>query len=58
VAVGAFLRGELPFLGINSVIEQVVLASDGGPLGTYEDVAVVDEWARRAAEQACARHSG
>ncbi|MBN1321166.1 MAG: 1-deoxy-D-xylulose-5-phosphate reductoisomerase [Thermoleophilia bacterium] len=57
VAVRAFLGGKLPFLGINSVVEQVVLASDGGSLGTYEDVTVVDEWARRAAEQACARYS-
>ncbi|NLO28325.1 MAG: 1-deoxy-D-xylulose-5-phosphate reductoisomerase [Actinobacteria bacterium] len=58
VAVRAFLKGELSFLGINSVVEHVVLESDGGPLGTYEDVAAVDEWARRAAEQACRRCLG
>lgn len=58
VAVRSFLKGMLPFLGISEVVEEVLQASDGGTLGTYDEVAAVDGWARRAAVEACTRHSG
>ena len=57
VAVHGFLEGKLPFLGINSVVEQVSMESEGGPLGTYRDVAAVDGWARRAAADALGWYS-
>lgn len=56
VAVRGFLEGKLSFLGINSVVEHVLRESEGGPLGTYRDVAAVDEWARRAATSALRRY--
>jgi 1-deoxy-D-xylulose-5-phosphate reductoisomerase len=54
VAVRAFLAGELPFLGITEVVAQVLGESPGGAVGTYEEAAAVDDWARDKARQACA----
>jgi 1-deoxy-D-xylulose-5-phosphate reductoisomerase len=56
VAVRAFLKDVLSFPGIYKVVEAVLERSHGGELGTYEEVAAVDEWARRIAEDACAKH--
>jgi len=53
VAVRAFLRGSLPFLGITAVVEEVLQASDSGSFGAYEEAVAVDRWARRLAEGAC-----
>ncbi len=57
VAVNAFLQGVLPFMGIYQVVETVLAQSDGGDLGTYAEVAAVDELARSRAAQACAGQS-
>jgi 1-deoxy-D-xylulose-5-phosphate reductoisomerase len=54
VAVRAFLEGFLPFQGIVQVVEAVLEQSSAGSLGTYAEVADVDEWARRMATEACA----
>lgn len=53
VAVSAFLEGVLPFVGIYELVEAVVARSGGGDLGTYAEVASVDEWARRKAAEVC-----
>jgi 1-deoxy-D-xylulose-5-phosphate reductoisomerase len=58
VAVHAFLDGTISFTGIFRVVEAVLAESSGGTLGTYEEVIVVDEWARRRAAQACEAVSG
>jgi len=49
VAVGAFLEGRLPFLGIAEVAERVLAQSDRGDFGTYQEVEGVDTWAREQA---------
>lgn len=49
VAVGAFLRGKLPFLGICEVVEEVIKDSPGGSFGTYEEAVSVDKRARGVA---------
>ena len=54
VAVRAFLDGALPFAGICMVVEAVLEQSAGGRLGTYDEVAAVDSWARERAAEACA----
>jgi 1-deoxy-D-xylulose-5-phosphate reductoisomerase len=56
-AVGAFLGGKLPFLGIYEVVETVLAETAKGDLGTYAEAAAVDEWARGKARDACARLS-
>jgi 1-deoxy-D-xylulose-5-phosphate reductoisomerase len=53
VAVGAFLEGRLPFLGIYEIVEQVLRAGGEGYFATYEEVVVVDQWARHTAEDKC-----
>jgi 1-deoxy-D-xylulose-5-phosphate reductoisomerase len=53
VAVKAFLRGEVPFLGIGEVVERVLASADTGSIGTYAEAVAVDAWARRTAERAC-----
>ncbi len=55
IAVHAFLRGELPFLGISEVVAEVLRESPVGAVGTYQEAVTVDGWAREAALQACAR---
>jgi 1-deoxy-D-xylulose-5-phosphate reductoisomerase len=56
VAVHAFLEGTLPFLGICSVVAEVIGESKDGHLGTYEEAVLVDGWARNRAAEACRRH--
>jgi 1-deoxy-D-xylulose-5-phosphate reductoisomerase len=56
VAVHAFLKGDLPFLGICKVVEEVVRASGEGCFGNYDDAAGLDLAARRTAVEACSRH--
>ncbi len=50
VAVAAFLRGRLPFLGIPSVVEDALQAADGAPARDLEDLVEADAEARRLAE--------
>ncbi|MDP9347750.1 MAG: 1-deoxy-D-xylulose-5-phosphate reductoisomerase [Gemmatimonadota bacterium] len=50
VAVAAFLRGELSFLGIGEAIEEALSAWAGGEAATLEDVLDADAWARRVTE--------
>ncbi len=57
VAVGAFLDGALPFLGIAEVVEQVLGESGEGTFGTYEEVVDVDREARKKAGALVARVS-
>jgi 1-deoxy-D-xylulose-5-phosphate reductoisomerase len=58
VAVRAFLKGDLPFLGISVVVERIVQASGTGCFATYDEAVAVDTQARRMAVEACARHGG
>jgi 1-deoxy-D-xylulose-5-phosphate reductoisomerase len=51
VAVGAFLDGRLPFLGIPEVVEEALSASDGAAARDRDDLVAVDADARRLAEQ-------
>jgi 1-deoxy-D-xylulose-5-phosphate reductoisomerase len=53
VAVGAFLRGEIPFGCISEIIERVLQAHTSVPAVTLDAVREADRWAReRAAEYA------
>ncbi|MGO3796075.1 MAG: 1-deoxy-D-xylulose-5-phosphate reductoisomerase [Pauljensenia sp.] len=52
VLVDAFLRGELPWLGIVDTLTEVVGAHEGIPEPTLEDVLGVEEWARARAREA------
>jgi 1-deoxy-D-xylulose-5-phosphate reductoisomerase len=51
VAVRAFLGGELGFMGIAEVVDEVLRKSDVGDFGTYEEVESVDTWARQMARR-------
>jgi 1-deoxy-D-xylulose-5-phosphate reductoisomerase len=57
VAVRAFLKGELAFLGISEVVKTVAEAGAGGSFGTYDEVVAVDRWARQAARDRCAEYA-
>lgn len=57
VAVGAFLEGRLPFLGICEVVEQVVKDSPEGSFGTYKEAVSVDRWARSLAVEVVRAHA-
>jgi 1-deoxy-D-xylulose-5-phosphate reductoisomerase len=52
VAVGAFLDGRLPFLGIAEVVEQTLEEAEGAPLADVDELVAADAEARRLAEQA------
>ncbi len=53
VAVGSFLRGDVPFGCISEIIERVLQAHTSAPATTLEVVREADRWAReRAAEYA------
>jgi 1-deoxy-D-xylulose-5-phosphate reductoisomerase len=54
VAVRAFLDGDLSFVGISQVVEAVIGQTEGGTLGTYEEVATVDSTSRLMAKAICA----
>ena len=49
VAVGAFLSGELPFLGIAEVVERTLAAAECRPARDLPDLVEIDAAARRAA---------
>jgi 1-deoxy-D-xylulose-5-phosphate reductoisomerase len=55
-AVAAFLAGELDFLGIPRVVEEVLAAHEGGPADSIDAVLAADRWARREARARTARH--
>jgi 1-deoxy-D-xylulose-5-phosphate reductoisomerase len=52
VAVGAFLEGRLPFLGIPEVVQQTLGAADGAPARDVDELVEIDAEARRLAEKA------
>ncbi|MVN86608.1 1-deoxy-D-xylulose-5-phosphate reductoisomerase [Deinococcus sp. HMF7620] len=52
VAVDAFLAGQLDFLGIARLIEQVLDETPAGAL-TWDTLAEVDAWARTRAQELC-----
>ena len=54
VAVGAFLDGRLPFLGIAEVVEETLGASEGAPARDLDELISVDSEARRFAERGLA----
>jgi 1-deoxy-D-xylulose-5-phosphate reductoisomerase len=51
VAVGAFLAGGLPFLGIADAVEETLAAVDGAPARDLDDLVEADAEARRLAER-------
>jgi 1-deoxy-D-xylulose-5-phosphate reductoisomerase len=51
VAVGAFLKGRLPFLGIGEVVEEALAAADGAPAPDFAALVDADADARRLAER-------
>jgi 1-deoxy-D-xylulose-5-phosphate reductoisomerase len=57
VAVAAFLEGNLPFLGIPAVIEQVLERMPASPLRSIEDVLAADAEARRLAREVSVRQA-
>jgi 1-deoxy-D-xylulose-5-phosphate reductoisomerase len=52
VAVGAFLEGRLPFLGIADVVEDALAAADGSAARDLHELVAADEAARRHVEDA------
>jgi 1-deoxy-D-xylulose-5-phosphate reductoisomerase len=54
VAVGAFLAGRLPFLGIAEAVERVLDAVSGAPAADLDELLEADAEARRLAERAVA----
>ena len=52
VAVAAFLAGRLRFLGIASIVEDILGAVDGAPAGDLDELIEADGEARRLAEEA------
>jgi 1-deoxy-D-xylulose-5-phosphate reductoisomerase len=58
VAVAAFLAGRLRFLDIAEVVAEAVGANAFDSVGTYEEAASVDGWARETARRACAQRAG
>jgi 1-deoxy-D-xylulose-5-phosphate reductoisomerase len=57
IAVRAFLGGDFPFLGIDSVVEEIMHAGGAGDLEDYDEAVAVDLEARQMAARACSRHS-
>jgi 1-deoxy-D-xylulose-5-phosphate reductoisomerase len=54
VAVGAFLEGRLPFLGIAELVEETLDAADGSPARDVDELIAADREARRLAERGMA----
>jgi 1-deoxy-D-xylulose-5-phosphate reductoisomerase len=54
VAVGAFLEGSLPFLGIPEVVQRTLDAADPAPARDVDELVELDAEARRLAEKALA----
>lgn len=55
VAVRAFLEGRVSFSGIWRVVDEVMQKTEETAVGTYEEAAAVDGWARGQADAACLR---
>ena len=55
VAVAAFLRGALPFTGIDTIVETVMNAHTASRVESFEQLEEVDAAARHAAEELVAR---
>ncbi|MER6944609.1 1-deoxy-D-xylulose-5-phosphate reductoisomerase [Nonomuraea sp. NPDC000554] len=53
----AFIRGELPFLGIVDTVAKVVEEHDVTPAGSVEEVLAADAWARARASELAAGQS-
>ncbi|MCW2388211.1 1-deoxy-D-xylulose-5-phosphate reductoisomerase [Sphingobium sp. B11D3B] len=51
IAVGAFLDGQIGFLDIGRIVEDVLARSDAGRIATLEDVQAIDRSARAMAER-------
>ncbi|MDO8915599.1 MAG: 1-deoxy-D-xylulose-5-phosphate reductoisomerase [Coriobacteriia bacterium] len=49
VAVAAFLEGRLPFTGIDRVVATVMEAHDTQPVSSFDQLEMVDSWARDSA---------
>jgi 1-deoxy-D-xylulose-5-phosphate reductoisomerase len=58
VAVAAFLAGRIPFLGIPSTIEKVLMQTPSAHPASIRDVLEADAVAREYAESVIAQHSG
>jgi 1-deoxy-D-xylulose-5-phosphate reductoisomerase len=56
VAVRGFLDRRLPFLGIPSVVEDVLDQLDSRQPSTYDEIVSLDSWARGAATELVRRH--
>ncbi|MEK6273961.1 MAG: 1-deoxy-D-xylulose-5-phosphate reductoisomerase [Actinomycetota bacterium] len=52
IAVGAFLAGRIPFLGLADVVEETLGAVDGAAAADLDELAEADAAARRLAERA------
>jgi len=52
VAVGAFLDGRLPFLGISDIVERTLEETGGEPAADVDELVTRDQEARRLAEKA------
>jgi 1-deoxy-D-xylulose-5-phosphate reductoisomerase len=50
IAVGAFLAGELPFLGVAEVVERTLAASEAPAARDLDDLVAIDREARRTAQ--------
>ena len=55
VAVGLFLEGRLPFMGIAACVEAVLETHQGGPLGSVAEVLEADRRARALAREWAAK---
>jgi 1-deoxy-D-xylulose-5-phosphate reductoisomerase len=51
VAVHAFARDAIDFLGIPRLIEQVLARHDAHPVASLDDVLEADRWARTEAQR-------
>src|SRR5919202_4003499 len=51
VAVGAFLDGQLPFLGITELVERTLAQVDTRPAADLDDLVAIDDEARRRATE-------
>jgi 1-deoxy-D-xylulose-5-phosphate reductoisomerase len=58
VAVEAFLQGQLGFVGIARVIQDVMAKCAAGPMHSLEDVTMADAIARREAQAAVTKAVG
>ncbi|HEX4577887.1 MAG TPA: 1-deoxy-D-xylulose-5-phosphate reductoisomerase [Edaphobacter sp.] len=57
IAVAAFLAGDIPFMGIPSTIEEVLMRTSGQPPASISEVLEADLAARQTAREVIARQS-